>query len=98
MKQEIWKCIPQYEDIYEISTEGRIKSIKTGLIRKPRLSFNKKYLMINLIKDAKQNHIGIHRLLAWAFIGEKKGFINQSQSDLAHRNELHNIHLLQYPY
>lgn len=70
--QEVWKSIEGYEEKYEISNLGRVKSLvdKNGHFRekilKPRLSKNG-YLYLNLWKDSKSNTKKIHRLVAEAF-------------------------------
>ena len=32
MEEEIWKDIPDYEGIYQVSTLGRVRNIRTGRI------------------------------------------------------------------
>lgn len=70
--QEIWKSIEGYEDKYEISNLGRIKSLsdnkgrKRELILNPRISKNG-YLFLNLWKNSHGTPKKIHRLVAEAF-------------------------------
>lgn len=64
---EIWRDIKGYEDEYQISTEGRLKSVKSNLIMKPMVATNG-YLIACLWKNNKQRKITIHRLVAEAFI------------------------------
>ena len=63
---EHWKDIEGYEELYQVSDLGRIKT-KKGLIRKPTLNKNG-YLYVNLRKDGKTHNIPVHRLVAIAFI------------------------------
>ena len=76
---ETWKDIPNYEDIYEISTRGYIKSIsrwrdngKSGYLQKEKYMTphvtKKGYLAIDLYKDKKRKKYLVHRLIAETFI------------------------------
>lgn len=75
-----WKDIEGYEGLYQVSTDGRVRSIdryikyKNGKIRfikgnliKCKLN-NRDYLIISLSKNSKQKTYLIHRLVAEAFI------------------------------
>ena len=66
---EIWKNIKGYEGLYEISSLGRVKSLKCGKVKilKPQ-SDSRGYLQIGLVKDKKRTNFKIHRLVAIAFI------------------------------
>lgn len=66
---EIWKNIEGYENLYQISTHGNVKSLKFGKERilKP-VKDNKNYLQVCLSKQGKQKTHRIHRLVAEAFI------------------------------
>lgn len=72
MTEEIWKDIKGYENKYQISNWGRVKSLsfnKTGIekILKPHDNGNG-YLSVCLWKDNVYKHKYIHRLVAEAFI------------------------------
>ena len=70
--QEIWKSIEGYEEKYEVSNLGRVKSLKNNkgidreLILKPRISKNG-YLYLNLWNNSVCKAKKIHRLVAEAF-------------------------------
>ena len=64
---EIWKDINGYENKYQISNYGRLKSVKINLIMKPMRCTNG-YLAACLWKDGIQKKILIHRLVALHFI------------------------------
>ena len=66
---EVWKDIPEYEGLYQVSNMGRVKSIGYGeeRILKPG-KLKKGYLQVILFKDGKQKHFQVHRLVALAFI------------------------------
>ena len=61
--EEIWKSIPNYEGLYEVSNLGRVKSVRKNKILKPIL--NGKYFKVSLSKDNKGK---IHQLVAEAFL------------------------------
>ena len=67
MNDEIWKNINGFEGLYEISNYGRVRTIKTQLIRSP-FYHKKKYLKVTLQKKNHKKHYRIHRLVAQAFI------------------------------
>lgn len=77
---EQWKDIPDYEDYYQVSDLGRVKSvskaisstIKQGLlnekrIRKVRLGSDG-YLKVNLSVGGNRKTLKIHQLVAMAFL------------------------------
>lgn len=75
--QEIWKDIPNYEGIYQISNHGRIRSNnpgnkrfhnKTDHILKAHVS-NTGYCQVTLYKDGvKRRKYTVHKLVATMFI------------------------------
>lgn len=77
MEQEIWKDIPGYEGLYQVSNLGKVKRLPIGKqwpyrqthnnIRKQRLSTSG-YLRVNLSKNNKVKWYNVHRLVALAFI------------------------------
>ena len=74
--KEIWKDIKGYEGIYQVSSEGRVRSLNRidnnnhplkGVILKPYIS-NSGYLLVGLYKQQKRDRKLLHRLVAEAFI------------------------------
>ena len=69
--QEIWKPIPGYEDLYEVSNKGQIRSIckryknKGNLKQRPN---NKGYMYVTLCRKGDQKTVNVHRLVALTFI------------------------------
>jgi len=65
---EEWRTISGYEDHYQISNFGRVKSLWYGKIKilKPTLALD--YLRIDLCDGKRHRHFVIHRLVATAFI------------------------------
>lgn len=93
--EEKWKYIPGYENFYQISNMGRIKSLerkvkcKNGYrtvkerILKP-VKVGVGYLMVPLNKDGKIKLYLIHRLVAYSFIQNDSLF----KTDINHKNEI----------
>lgn len=78
VENEIWKDIPNYEGIYQVSNMGRVRSLtrivyhgdikycRKGVIRKP---FNTKdYDSLMLSKDGTKKIYMVHRLVALTFL------------------------------
>ena len=69
MTEEIWCPIKGYEGLYEVSDQGRVKSLKfgKGKILKP---FRNKggYLRVGLCKNGEMKQCFVHRLVAKTFI------------------------------
>ena len=60
---EIWKDIPNYEGLYQISDLGRIKSLHWGkekILKQTIRSKNYPYYFIGLLKDKKRKYYAIH--------------------------------------
>ena len=66
-----WKDILGYEGKYRVSTKGEVYSEISGKILKQFYRGSRpdnKYLVINLCENNKQKTVGVHRLVAQAFI------------------------------
>ena len=63
MKKEEWKSIPNYEGLYEVSSYGRVKSLRKNLILKPIKNYG--YYKVSLGKYDKHK---IHKLVAQSFL------------------------------
>ncbi len=74
---EVWKPIPNYEGFYEVSNIGRVRSLyRYKKILHP--SDTNGYRTVELWKGKKRKRIGVHRLVAMAFIDnpDNKPFVN----------------------
>ena len=78
--QEIWKDIPSYEGLYQVSNLGRVKSLKRQLILKP-MRTKKGYLCVALYKCPIRKFKPIHRLVAQAFIPNPKNLPQVNHKD-----------------
>ena len=69
MTEEIWCPIKGYENIYEVSDKGRVRSLKFGKERILKPGRDKDgYLQVNLWKNGENKMCKIHRLVAQTFI------------------------------
>ena len=78
MDKEIWKPIPGYEGLYEVSNLGRIRSLyRYKKILKPSPNWNG-YTTAELWKGKKRKRFTIHRLVATCFCDNphNKPFVN----------------------
>lgn len=65
---EQWRKIEGYEEFYEISSEGRIRGLRRGMVLKPQKRRHG-YLCIELYKPGcRKKKESIHRLVAKAFV------------------------------
>jgi hypothetical protein len=69
---EIWKDVIGYENLYQVSNLGRVKSLGNGgsnsKERILKACKSKGYYYVILCKDSKQKNCSVHRLVANAFI------------------------------
>ena len=70
--KEIWRPVVGYEDLYEVSTRGRVRSKKTGKIKIASKGTGG-YVKIMISKNYSQRLLSVHRLVAEAFIPKQEG-------------------------
>lgn len=73
MKKEYWKPVVGYEELYQVSNWGRVKSLpRNGTVKYARIlkpgTNRYGYLYVNLCKDGKVKTFTVHRLVAEAFL------------------------------
>jgi hypothetical protein len=72
--EEIWKNIEGYENLYQVSNIGRVKSLGNGSSNNSKERFLKStkntcgYLFVILYKEGKGKSHKVHRLVAQAFL------------------------------
>ena len=84
-KEEVWSQIPGYNNIYEISNYGNVRSIDRAVNAKNgstrivkgrdiKLINNGLYYVVGLAKNGKTKQCFVHRLVAEAFIPNVENF------------------------
>lgn len=72
-QEELWRPVVGYEELYEVSNWGRVRSQSRrgtkGGILKPTPAKNGGYLQIGLFKKGKQETCQVHQLVMQAFVG-----------------------------
>lgn len=68
---EMWRAVPGYPD-YEVSSEGRVRSLKYGKVRMLALNLSLGYRQVLLSRPNPRSvkNMKVHRLVALAFLGE----------------------------
>lgn len=68
MSEEVWRNIDGYEGLYQVSSDGRVKSLKWNKERilKP-IADRYGYLRVTLYAGGKQKNATVHRLVCQAF-------------------------------
>ena len=79
--QEIWKDIPNYEGLYQVSNLGRVKSTPICKHKKPRILKNiprNGYISVILCDGKTKKNVFVHRLVAECFVPnpENKPIVN----------------------
>lgn len=80
---EEWKPVVGYEGLYEVSSMGRVKNVKTGRILKTWNNGSSAYTKVELSRDGKAIAFLVHRLVAKAFIPNPENL-----SDVNHKDEV----------
>lgn len=94
---EIWQRIKGFENLYKISTYGRIKSLGNGKSTNSKTKSERilksnysstGYEKIKLFKDGKRYYFSVHRLVAQTFIynDKNKKEVNHKDGNKANNN------------
>lgn len=94
LKNEIWKSIENYENLYEVSNFGRIKLLSNLNFRDsrdkeiiiPQFIHPKGYVYVNLSKNGKRKYAKVHRIVAKAFIPNLNNLPEVNHKDLNKQN------------
>lgn len=74
MTGEEWRPVVGYEGLYEVSDQGRVRSLPRhgtrGQILKPYVG-NRGYPTVNPARDGENRTLPIHRIVAEAFLGPR---------------------------
>lgn len=66
---EVWKDIPDYQGLYQVSNLGRVKSLRFNKEKLLKQEIKKGYKVFYLSKDSKTKQKSSHQLVAMAFLG-----------------------------
>lgn len=85
MSNEVWKDIDGFDDKYQVSNLGQIRSTYSGkkhrtIVLKPMVQKNG-YLYVVLWKDGKKKNKLIHRLVALAFVDNPNNYPEVNHKD-----------------
>ena len=90
--QEIWKDIPGYEGLYQVSNLGRVKSFAV-MVRYPTKKTKPRilklitdkwgYKRVNLYLNRRMKQIGVHQLVAQTFISNPNNY-----AEINHKDEI----------
>lgn len=94
--KEVWKDIKGYEDLYQVSNFGNVKSLRTN----KNLGFSKAgkgYYKVGLSKKGKRKMFFVHRLVAQAFLSntEQKPCVNHKDCNKLN-NSANNLEWITY--
>ncbi len=80
--KEVWKDIPQWDGLYQVSNKGKIKSLRKNIILKPGNN-GRGYLFVYLQRDGLSERHYIHRLVGILFVPNplRKPCINHIDCD-----------------
>lgn len=93
---EIWKPIPGYEGLYEVSSWGKIKTVlryrkcsfgSTAIVQEKILHcyIQKRYFSCVLTKDGKSKNIRVHRIVYKVFVDKSNRNISELE-DINHKD------------
>lgn len=77
---ELWKPITNYEGLYEVSSDGRIRNANKVVLKPQKRKHG--YLSVWLYKDGGSKQVSVHRIVAEAFCEKKDG-----ANEVNHLNE-----------
>lgn len=98
--QEIWKDISGFEGFYEISSYGRVRSVKSGkILSTSKCGGCRGYIGVSLCKNGKRYGKLVHRLVAEAFIPAVEGLseVNHKDEDKTN-NRVENLEWCSHKY
>lgn len=85
---EIWKKIPGYDSFYEVSSEGRIRSLGRVIIRRGFTTNCKTRILSPTINSTGYYHVkiggkvrNVHRLVCLAFHNNPNGYLYANHKD-----------------
>lgn len=95
--KEIFKDVPNYNNIYQVSNLGNVKSLKFGKEKFLKQSKRTNYMYVVLYKNNKIKTFDIHQLVAMAFldhIPNRKEFVVDHINNNKLDNRLENLQII----
>jgi hypothetical protein len=99
--EEIWKPIAGYEDTYEVSNHGRVRSIdridaighhRKSVVLKQKPNRENGYLHVSLFGNGVTKRLNVHRLVALAFVeGYAEGLVVNHKDENKQNNRADNL-------
>lgn len=90
--EEVWKDIPNYEGLYQISNLGRVKSLSRKWSPKETIlkaeGKSEEYLHVSLWKNRVSYHLYIHKCVAQLFLPNPNNYIYVNHRDEDKRNNI----------
>ncbi len=85
---EEWRDIPGYENFYQVSNFGNVRSIRFNKIRNMKSWDSKGYRVVELCINNNRYTVGVHQLVALAFIPnpENKPEVNHKDRNRSNNN------------
>lgn len=99
---EIWKPIPDFEDLYEVSNYGNVRSLCNrygkNIILKQGVN-SRGYNIVTLCRKGRQKSVNVHRLVASVFIPNPDSLpcVNHKDEDKTNNN-VNNLEWCSYYY
>lgn len=85
MSNEVWRAVPGYEGLYEVSDFGRIRNLRTGRIL-ANTPTKKGYCSVALFFDGTRTRHYVHRIVLVAFVGPCPVGMETNHKDRAKAN------------
>ena len=97
---EIWKPVKEFEDLYEVSNIGRVRSLRRNkILSTPNRIAGRGYPFLYLYRNGKRDSQMVHRLVAKAFIPNPNNYdeVNHKDED-ATNNVVTNLEWCTHSY
>lgn len=96
---EIWRPVAGFEDYYDVSNTGKVRSLRTGKLMKLVPNNQNGYLTVVLHGDGVKKTATVHRLVADAFCDKPDGCdcVNHKDED-KHNNSADNLEWCTHSY
>jgi len=93
LMEEIWRPLPDFEDLYEVSNFGNVRSYKTGKILKQGIT-HKGYPCVSISRKQKTYLKTVHRILAVVFLSATDEHVVNHKDKNKTNNRLDNLELV----